>query len=296
MSEGSPPDAREEDLPPIIDPYLSGAAGSSGAGGGFADASGPASPLGPAPLPPRNRASCGVASLLVLLAAVAVLSVGGLGAVTAYHLMSESGDQRTARADDDEETEDEETEDEESEDEESETDGDDEETTALDPDDEPKGNVPKDDVEKRVGDIVVVDIGYDNASLEEALRAQRDQARQSDQRLLVMTVRELCEPCDGVDASLAHPLMQQTLKGIRVVRVDADVFRHDLTELGMFASPYPGYFLFGPDLTLRDAIDGGEWGLDIAENIAPVLGPFLRGEYNNRKTRYRPSKGGGVAL
>jgi hypothetical protein len=293
VSEGSAPDAREDDLPPIIDPYLSGVSGPS-----FPSGSPAGSPLGPGGVVPRSRASCGVASVLTLIAAVAILFVGGLGAVTAYHVMTEPGDQRTARAADDEgDDEDEETEEEDDDDDEDDETDTDEETTGLAPDnDEPRGKVPKDDVEKRVGDIVVVDIGYDNVSLEEALRAQRDEARQSGDRLLVMTVRELCEPCDGVDASLAHPLMQQTLRGIRVVRVDTDVFRHDLTELGMFASPYPGYFLFGPDLTLRDAIDGGEWGLDIAENIAPVLGPFLRGEYKNRKTRYRPRRGGGVAL
>lgn len=285
MTERRAPGLTESELPPIIDPYLGG----------------PHVPGGASPGQRAEKASSkswGIATVAFLLIAVSTLFVGAAGAVTAYRLLSDPGDERRASAADDLDDEDEA--DDEDEDDEDEADAADD----VDDDDrnafpsprrtiDPQGHVPKETERKAVGELTVVDVGYAVPSLEHALREEREAARSRDERILVMTVREPCEPCDGVDASLGHPLMQQALEGIRLVRVDIDVFKDDLRSLDMFPSPYPGYFLFGPDLAIRDAIDGGEWGPDVAENIAPILGPFVRGQYESRKTRYRL---GGVSL
>ena len=47
---------------------------------------------------------------------------------------------------------------------------------------------------------------------------------------------------------------------------------------------------------MSDGINGGEWDDDIAINIAPVLGPFVRGTYAKRRSPWKklPRPGGTV--
>jgi hypothetical protein len=151
----------------------------------------------------------------------------------------------------------------------------------------PDGTVPRATRETRIGALTVVDVGVEESSLRAALEVQRAKARAEGTELMVMTVASSCVPCEGVHASLEDARMQAALEKIRLVRVDLEVFREDLSRLKMQSQRYPGYFLLTDDLTPRDAIDGGEWGEDIAENIAPVLGPFARGRYRERKHEWR---------
>ncbi len=151
----------------------------------------------------------------------------------------------------------------------------------------PDGTVPRTTREAQIGTLTVVDIGVDEPSLRAALEVQRAKARAEGEEIMVMTVASSCVPCEGVHASLGDERMQVALEKIRLVRVDLEVFRDDLSGLKMQAQRYPGYFLLTDDLSPRDAIDGGEWGEDIAENIAPVLGPFARGRYRDRKHEWR---------
>ena len=50
------------------------------------------------------------------------------------------------------------------------------------------------------------------------------------------------------------------------------------------------------DLFPQDAIDGGEWDADVPENIAPVLGAFVRGTYKTRREPWKPPRSKGVTL
>lgn len=81
--------------------------------------------------------------------------------------------------------------------------------------------------------------------------------------------------------------MQKALERVRLIRVDRDQFQEDLDELEIPSTPYPGFFLLDTDLKVSDAINGGEWDDDVAVNIAPVLGPFVRGTYAKRRTPWR---------
>src|SRR5262249_15629423 len=101
--------------------------------------------------------------------------------------------------------------------------------------------------------------------------------------------------CEGVATSLGDPRMQRALAKVRLVRIDRDQFEEDLEEMQIPGNPYPGFFLLDSDLKIMDAISGGEWGEDVASNIAPVLGPFVRGTYTKRRgnpwhTMPRPSR------
>lgn len=158
------------------------------------------------------------------------------------------------------------------------------------------GTVPRDTVETQAGAVTVVDVGVSETSLTAALLNQQKKAEARGQTLLVMTVNANCDPCDGVSGALPDPRMQTALARVRLVRVNIDVFRDELDKLRIQHDRWPGFFLLGPDLSPQDAIDGGEWDDDIAANIAPVLNPFVRGVYVNRREKFRPLPPTGVAL
>lgn len=157
----------------------------------------------------------------------------------------------------------------------------------------PQGTVPEQTREIRVGEIVVVDVGYKELTLKGALLEQLRVARQNNEQVLVMIQQASCNPCEGVITSLQSSMMQRALGKIRLVRVDTEVFTLELDRLKMPHKAIPGFALLNADATAKDIIDGGEWDEDIAENIAPVLGPFVRGEYNRRrKPDHKPPQGG----
>ncbi|EYF03697.1 DUF4190 domain-containing protein [Chondromyces apiculatus] len=160
----------------------------------------------------------------------------------------------------------------------------------------PGGSVPQKTTVKRVGELTLVDVGIDVRTLGEELARQRATAYAVGEKVLVMTTRDPCEPCRGVERSLSEALMQTALRGVRLVRVDIDVFQEDLEELKIPSRRYPGFFLPALDLTPQDGVDGGEWDDDVPENIAPVLGAFVRGQFTMRREPWKPLPGSGVRL
>jgi hypothetical protein len=160
----------------------------------------------------------------------------------------------------------------------------------------PAGCAPPQTTYRRVGGLSIVDIGVDVSALGEELAKQRAEAQLQGEKVLVMTTSDPCEPCRGVDRSLGDPLMQTALRSVRLIRVDIDVFKEDLDQLKMPRRLHPGFFLLAPDLTPRDGINGGEWDDDIARNIAPVLGAFVRGQYATRRHPWQPLPGSGMRL
>jgi hypothetical protein len=138
-----------------------------------------------------------------------------------------------------------------------------------------------------IGGLTLVDVGRDVASLRGELRKQQKAAAKSEQTLLLWLVAPDCKPCNGVAASLSDPKLQEALTGIRVVRLDVRDFGVELSFLGVPIRKIPGFVLLGPDHRPVDYVHGGEWDDDIADNIAPVLGKFVRGKYAVRRDHWR---------
>jgi hypothetical protein len=147
-----------------------------------------------------------------------------------------------------------------------------------------------------VGKVTVIDEGKATASLTEELARQRAEAAKEHETLMLMTTATRCDPCRGVDGALSDPLMQTALARVRLVRVDIEVFHEDLEGLRIPHDKVPGFFLLALDLTPRDGINGGEWDDDVAGNIAPVLGAFVREKYTKRRETWTPLPGNGMSL
>lgn len=133
------------------------------------------------------------------------------------------------------------------------------------------------------GVITLVEIGLDAPALAQALTEQQQLAQRHGEKMLVMLTGRRCTPCRGVDAALADARMQEALEGVRLVRVDLEVFAEELKRLRLPTHLYPAFFLLGSDLRPIDAIHGGEWDEDVPANIAPVLGAFVKRTYVERR-------------
>jgi hypothetical protein len=139
----------------------------------------------------------------------------------------------------------------------------------------------------RIGRIDLVDIGSDVRSLGDELDKQRELGERSGKKLLLWVVQGDCQPCNGVAAALLEPSMQTALEGVRLVRLDPREFALELRQFNIPIDKIPGFALLGTDQRPTDYVNGGEWGEDIAANIAPVLGKFVRGAYTKRRDPWR---------
>lgn len=162
--------------------------------------------------------------------------------------------------------------------------------------DSPSSPLPTVSTIATIGNITVIDIAPGILSLSDELQSQRTAAASHDQRLLVETVRSSCPPCEGVAKALGDPRMQKALSGVRLVRIDRDLFHEDLQELKIPSDKVPSFFLLDSDLRVLDAIAGDEWDEDHPANIAPVLGPFVRGTYTKRRTPWKAPRPSGTIL
>jgi len=154
---------------------------------------------------------------------------------------------------------------------------------------EPASLVPRATTAHREGMVIVVDIGTSVPSLSEEVAKERVEAARNGDLLVVMTTRATCPSCRHVAESLRHPLMQTALAHVRLVRIDADVFEEDLSNMKIPHENLPGFFLLAPDLYPRDGIDSSEWATtDSTTNVSSVLAAFVRGKYATRRRAVPP--------
>lgn len=141
--------------------------------------------------------------------------------------------------------------------------------------------------ERRVGDLVLVDIGPDVGSLDDELARQRAIAREHGQRVLVWVVIAECKPCAAVENALSSGDVQRALARARIVRLSGVDFLAELSRMGVPMDAFPAFLLVGPDGFPTDYVDGGEWDDDVPQNIAPVLKSFMEGTYRHRRAPWR---------
>jgi hypothetical protein len=144
---------------------------------------------------------------------------------------------------------------------------------------------PRKQQETVLGHVRLIDPGAGVLSV--LLETQRKAAATSGEKLVIFVVAPDCTPCTGVLDALTDTRMQRALERVRLVRVDASQRAGELNDLGVPVDAVPGFALLGATLHPIDYVHGGEWDADIPENIAPVLGAFVRGKYLRRRHPFR---------
>ncbi|WP_372807711.1 thioredoxin family protein [Pontiella sp.] len=86
---------------------------------------------------------------------------------------------------------------------------------------------------------------------------------------------EWCGPCRRLHASMDDPLMIDAFRGTYVIRLDADKWREALKDTAYSANGIPAFIAIDDTGKPVGMIDGGAWGKDIPQNMAPPLKKFF---------------------
>ncbi|HLO17456.1 MAG TPA: thioredoxin family protein [Anaerolineales bacterium] len=91
-----------------------------------------------------------------------------------------------------------------------------------------------------------------------------------------------CPPCQAIDAGIKskNELMLKAYSGMYIIKLDVDEWGWNNGKVQDFRfDAIPVYFkLDSKGQQTGKVIDGGAWGEDIPENIAPVMDKFFHGE------------------
>ena len=87
-----------------------------------------------------------------------------------------------------------------------------------------------------------------------------------------------CEPCVAIDKTRkTDPKMQAAFAGTHIIAIDADAMpQPQLEDVGIQARAIPIFYRLDDKGHLTGAsIDGGAWGDNIPDNLAPPLAAFF---------------------
>jgi hypothetical protein len=135
-------------------------------------------------------------------------------------------------------------------------------------------------------DFTLVRIYAKDGDLQTQLAAEVKKAQALKQAPFVEFDATWCQPCQAITDSLAakNTLMLNAYSGIYLVHVDVDEWGWGDPHAGFIVKAIPIFFGLDTDgKTNGTAVDGGAWGEDIPENIAPILTQF----FHLHKSKYQ---------
>jgi thiol-disulfide isomerase/thioredoxin len=130
-------------------------------------------------------------------------------------------------------------------------------------------------------ELTIVRLGPKDGDLQTLLAEEAQKAIALGQIPVVEFDATWCPPCQAIDAAIEarNDLMLNAYKGTYIIRLDVDEWGWGDSNLHNFQfDGIPVYFKLDVqgDQT-GEVIDGGAWGEDIPENIAPVMDKFFHG-------------------
>ncbi len=124
----------------------------------------------------------------------------------------------------------------------------------------------------------VVDAKGAPSELPALLATEAGRAKSKSQKPFVYVWASWCGPCQKLKASLDDPRMVDAFRGTYIIKVDLDEEKDGLDAAGIKAGAIPLFVEIderGKPTGRR--IDGGAWGEDVPENMAPPLKKFFAG-------------------
>lgn len=130
-----------------------------------------------------------------------------------------------------------------------------------------------------VDDFTVVDVKGNGRSIDEVLAAEAAKAKAEGRQPYAEFSASWCPPCMAIKHTLeAHdPQMVAAFEGTYVIRLDADEWTtKQLQGSGMSTDTIPVFYALDEKGKANGrTIDGGAWGDNVPENMAPPLGAFF---------------------
>jgi hypothetical protein len=133
----------------------------------------------------------------------------------------------------------------------------------------------------------VVELHPAAGSLRAQLISQAASATRAGENVLVETSVASCAPCVEIERAVTDPTVLSALSKVRLLHIDVGEFRSELPGLRMNEPTVPWFYLLDGRGQPSDAISADEWDDNDAENIAPVLGAFVHGRLQPRRTSWR---------
>jgi len=124
--------------------------------------------------------------------------------------------------------------------------------------------------------FVVHEVSPADGQLPEVLRRETEKATAQHLRPFAYVGATWCGPCNAIKHNLDKPIMMDAFKGTFVVKLDFDAWETKLPGAGLKHESVPVFFALDANgKPTGRKIDGGAWGSDTPENIAPVLKTFF---------------------
>ena len=86
-----------------------------------------------------------------------------------------------------------------------------------------------------------------------------------------------CPPCKAIEASMGDPRMREAFTGAYVIQLDSDHWGPKLEGAGLSAASIPVFYALDSNgKPTGRKVDGGAWGDNTPENMAPPLKAFFQ--------------------
>jgi thiol-disulfide isomerase/thioredoxin len=101
-------------------------------------------------------------------------------------------------------------------------------------------------------------------------------AKQADLAPYVELWAEWCPPCKKLEAAMGDARIVKAFTGVYLIRLDTDAWGTKLDGTGLDGSTIPVFYeLDASGKPTGRRMDGGAWGEDVPENMAPALDGFF---------------------